>query len=236
MVWLPVIFVGFVIAATAFYSLAFQRVYASEHPAIEASRWINDNVPAGTIIVSDNHWDEFIPDLYSYRVWQYPVYEADTVEKIDTLVANLAVAEYLVFYSNRPYSSVSRDPGRFPLSSKYYQQLFGENLGYELDRTFTSYPGLAGVEFRDEPLGRAGLPLPEILNSRDSAPVSFNLGRCCPAGLPERHGRRTRHSDSCRSRARNCPGHQTPEAVRRWPCMLAQRSCRGRIRRHAHGN
>ncbi len=174
--WLPVGFAGLVLAATVFYALAFERVYANEHPAVEASRWINDNVPAGTAIVSDNHWDEFVPNLYSYRVWQFPLYEADTPQKMDNLAARLSDSDYLVFYSNRPYTSAVRDPARFPFSSAYYQKLFRGELGYSLERTFTSYPGLAGLEFRDEPLGRAGLTGLSPMAPEDRAPISFNLG------------------------------------------------------------
>jgi len=176
LVWLPVGLVVVVLAATAFYALAFQRVYANDHPAVEASQWIKDNVPSGAAIVSDNHWDEFVPDLYQYKVWQFPLYEADTPDKMDVLASHLAESAFIVFYSNRPYSSAARDPERFPLSSAYYQRLFGGDLGYRLERTFTSYPGLAGVEFRDEPLGRAGLPVPESAFPAKTAPVSFNLG------------------------------------------------------------
>ena len=174
--WIMVGLVVVVLASTAFYALAFERVYAKDHPAVTASQWIKDNVPSGTPIVSDNHWDEFIPDLYRYSVWQFPVYEADTPEKMNTLASRLSASEYLLFYSNRPYSSVARDPDRFPLSVSYYQQLFAGELGYRLDRTFTSYPELAGVAFRDDPFGRAGLTRPEPLVSNKAAPVSLNLG------------------------------------------------------------
>ena len=79
--WAPVVLILAVVGATAFYSLAFQRVYAQQHPAVRASLWINQNVPFGMAIVSDNHWDEHLPDLYGYRVWQYPVYEGETLAK-----------------------------------------------------------------------------------------------------------------------------------------------------------
>ena len=61
-----------VIASTAFYSLALQRTYANDHPALEASRWVLNSVPRGTSIVMDNHWDEWLPGLYSYDIWQFP--------------------------------------------------------------------------------------------------------------------------------------------------------------------
>ena len=174
--WLTVGLVVVVLGATAFYALAFERVYAKDHPAVTASQWIKDNVPAGTSMVSDNHWDEFVPDLYRYSLWQFPVYDADTPEKMDTLASRLSDSEYVIFYSNRPYSSVARAPDRYPLSFSYYQRLFAGELGYRLDRTFTSYPELAGIAFRDDPIGRAGLPKPEPLVPEESAPLSLNLG------------------------------------------------------------
>ena len=168
--------VVFVVGATAFYALAFQKVYAEDHPAVTASEWINANVPRGTAIVSDNHWDEFVPNLYSYAVWQFPVYEPDTIQKMDTLAKELASSEYLVFYSSRPYASAARAPDRFPFSNNYYQRLFAGDLGYDLDRAFASYPELLGVSFRDDAIGRAGLEQPEPLVSGRNSTVVLNLG------------------------------------------------------------
>ncbi|MCL0053910.1 glycosyltransferase family 39 protein, partial [Dehalococcoidia bacterium] len=97
--FLPGIAVGVIVVvmgATAFYALAFQKVYAEDHPAVTASEWINENIPRGTAIVSDNHWDEYVPNLYPYDVWQFPVYDADTLEKMSTLAEKLASSEYVV--------------------------------------------------------------------------------------------------------------------------------------------
>ncbi|PKB80764.1 MAG: hypothetical protein BZY88_07915 [SAR202 cluster bacterium Io17-Chloro-G9] len=176
MKWLPVGLVVVVTGSAAFYALAFQRVYAGDHPAIAASEWINEQVPKGTAIVSDNHWDEFIPELYQYSVWQFPVYDPDSPQKMSTLAGHLAGAEYLVFYSNRPYGSVARVPERYPLSASYYRQLFGGMLGYRLERSFTSFPELLGVSFQDDPFGRAGLPSPLPIVPEETAFLTLNLG------------------------------------------------------------
>ena len=145
------------VAATAFYALAFEAVYARDHPAVQASDWINANVPRNTTIVTDNHWDEGIPDIYGYQVRQIPIYDLDTPRKMDSIAGDLAQGEYLVFYSNRTYGSVARLPERYPLSSRYYQLLFSERLGYELERAFTSYPEFLGVAFVDDTFSRAGV-------------------------------------------------------------------------------
>ena len=165
-----------VAGSTAFYSLAFQRVYANDHPGLEASRWVLTEVPRGTSIVMDNHWDEWLPGLYSYDIWQFPLYEPDTEEKMRTLSGRLANSEYLIFYSQRPYASAAQDPERFPYSNNYYRLLFSGELGYRLHREFTNYPSLGGVVFRDDALARAGLnsPKPEI-PSQD-ANFTFDFG------------------------------------------------------------
>ncbi len=174
--WLPMGLVAVVVGATAFYALAFEKVYVRDHPAVTASNWIKANVDPGTSILSDNHWDEFIPDLYRYRVWQFPVYDPDNAQKMTTLAQHLASSEYLVFYSGRPYGSVARAPERFPLSGSYYRQLLAGGLGYRLERAFTSYPNLAGVAFRDDPFGRAGLPRPEPRVPGQTSAVTLDLG------------------------------------------------------------
>ena len=166
----------FVVLSTAFYSIAFQRVYANEHPALQASRWVLTDVPRGASIVMDNHWDEWLPGLYSYDTWQYPVYEPDTRTKMRTMARKLAGSDYLMFYSHRPYASAARDPERFPYSNNYYRLLFSGELGYRLHREFTSYPSLGGVAFRDDALQRAGLtdPVPEI--PAEDARFTLDLG------------------------------------------------------------
>ena len=153
---------AFVAIATIFYSLAFQRVYASEHPALQASRWILTSVPHGASIVMDNHWDEWLPGLYAYDTWQFPLYEPDTETKMRRLSSRLANSDYLAFYSHRPYTSAARDPERFPFSNNYYRLLFSGKLGYTLHREFTSYPSLGRVVFRDDALTTAGLNNPPL--------------------------------------------------------------------------
>ncbi len=167
---------AFVVVATAFYALAFEGVYARSHPAIQASDWINENVPRNSVIVTDNHWDEGIPNIYNYQVRQIPIYEGDTYGKMDTIADHLSGGDYLIFYSNRTYGSVARLPERYPLSSRYYNLLFSGELGYRMERAFTSYPELLGVAFVDDTFTRAQVPEPESLKGLSPAPVSLNLG------------------------------------------------------------
>ena len=171
-----VVVMAFVVAATAFYAISFERVYASPHTAVQASRWINENVPTDSIIITDNHWDEGLRDIYRYEVRQIRIYERDTLAKMDTIATDLAQGDYLVFYSNRTYGSVARLPERYPLSSRYYKLLFSGELGYKPEMVFTSYPELFGVSFVDDTFGRAKIPEPESLKKFRPGSLSLNLG------------------------------------------------------------
>ncbi len=165
-----------VVATTAFYALAFESIYSRPHTAVQASEWINDNVPRGSAILTDNHWDEPLRNLGRYDVEQIVSYEPDNVDKMEVLARQLASSDYLAFYSSRTYGSIARVPERYPLTSNYYRQLFSGNLGYHLERSFTSYPQLLGVAFVDDTYGRPGLPEPEALVEEEHAPVSLDLG------------------------------------------------------------
>ena len=171
-----VAFVALVVLTTAFYSLAFQRVYARPHPAVTASDWINENIPVGRKIISDNHWDEFVPRLHRYDLWQFEAYQPDGTAKMSDLAARLAASDYLIFYSQRPFVSVGRASERFPLSANYYRQLFSGDLGYRLERTFTSYPALLGVTFQDSPYAHAGLEPPAPHKGQSPPTIGLGLG------------------------------------------------------------
>jgi 4-amino-4-deoxy-L-arabinose transferase-like glycosyltransferase len=67
-----------VVAATAFYALAYETVYSRPHPGHAMSRWIGQNVPPGAAIIVE-HWDERPPGLDGrYRLLELPMYDADT--------------------------------------------------------------------------------------------------------------------------------------------------------------
>ena len=102
------------------------------------------------------HWEEGIPDLGQYEVPRLPVYETDTPHKLDGLAADLARADYILFYSNRLYGTITRLPERYPVTSAYYRLLFGGELGYQLANVETAYPNLAGVTLVDGHLRKAG--------------------------------------------------------------------------------
>ena len=166
----------FVLAATGVYAFAFVGIYAKDHPGIQASKWINENAEPGSVLLTDNHWDEGFPDIGRFTVAQLPMYEGDTLTKVERVSNQLAAGDYIMAYSNRPWGSIARLPERYPYSSNYYRALFSGELGYELVQGFTRYPELAGISFVHDPFSRAGLPAPESIPGVQGTALAFDLG------------------------------------------------------------
>ena len=162
-----------VVVVTALYALAYMGIYQVPHTAIRSSEWLNQNATADSVILME-HWEEGIPNLGQYEVPRLPVYETDTPHKLDGLAAELARADYILFYSNRLYGTITRLPERYPVTSAYYRLLFGGELGYQLANVETAYPNLAGVTLVDDTYGRPGLPKPK---GQELPPgLNINLG------------------------------------------------------------
>lgn len=98
------------------------------------------------------------------------LYWPDDAAKLQRIKETLNASDYIFISSNRQWGTISRVPERYPLSTFYYRQLMGcpENLdvvscynlaepgmytgqlGFELVKTFTSYPTLFGKTFNDQ--------------------------------------------------------------------------------------
>ena len=155
-----------VVVCTAFWGTAMFSIYLRPHTRIAASRWIFENVPAGTTVANE-HWDWGLPlridghDPFGgeYRGLEMQHYDEDTEEKRSRLYEWLDQADYIFLASNRLYASISRLPARYPLTTEYYRALFAGELGFELQAEFTSYPSFGPLQFPDQespyPLGGA---------------------------------------------------------------------------------
>ncbi len=159
--WLAPILALVVLASTAFWAVAFVNgVYGHEHTWVTASKWIYDNVPDGSVLAGE-HWDDTLPkDLqtppgafrgaHNYRVTDIPNYEEDTPAKFETLKQMLGEADYVALATNRLYKSIPRLPERYPMTTKYYELLFSDQLGFEKVAEFASRPRLGPWEFVDD--------------------------------------------------------------------------------------
>ncbi len=153
----PALVTAVVLGGTLLYALAFTSIYTRPHSRVAASRWIYEHVPRGAVLANE-HWDDSLPlrvdGKDGYHDWYTGVtmnnYDVDSPEKRDQMVANLTQADYVILSSNRLYDSIPRLPSRYPMTIRYYNLLFAEQLGFEKVAVFTSYPELFGIKLPDQ--------------------------------------------------------------------------------------
>jgi hypothetical protein len=162
--WLALLLV--VVASTVFYALAFLNVYRQPHPWLQATSWLCEHAPAGSTVLTE-YWDDPLPLGGAVEFGGCPLpytfatvdfHTLDTERRLGELLDALESSDFVVLSSQRLYGSLLRSPQYFPLATRYYQQLFGGHLGFELVAAPAVYPQWAGLTLLDDP--RAGLPLP----------------------------------------------------------------------------
>ena len=124
-------------------------VLGQEHTRIEASKWIEANIPAGSSLTSEA-WDDALPlplpgiDTQAYRNVQLELVDTDSEVKISTLADRLPSVDYVVESSNRISDSVTRMPARFPSTIRFFEGLDSGALGFQRVATFERRIGVFG--------------------------------------------------------------------------------------------
>ena len=163
-----------VIFSTITFGLAFQNIYATPHPGVAASNWINENVPRNSSLLKE-HWEESLPDLEKYHVSELPIYDPDTLPKLNKMAESLSEADYLIIFSNRLYGTVTRIPERYPLMTGYYNALFSGDLGFKPVHIESSHMSFANIKIYEDSFSRPNLPsVDEAIFSEDG--ISINGG------------------------------------------------------------
>ncbi len=131
------------------WPVSFLRIYTRPHSRVSASEWIYTNIPPGSH-VSYEHWDDPLPlnlpdypASNNYPGVELPMFGDDSPEKWKDLEKKLDTVDYLVLSSNRVYGSTGSVPERYPLTAKFYDQLFSGKLAFKKVAEFTSRPGLS---------------------------------------------------------------------------------------------
>jgi hypothetical protein len=151
----------FFIIIVGAYPLSFLSIYNHPNTRIQASDWINKNIPAGTSLAVE-HWDDALPvyGMEKYLQLTLPLYEPDTNQKWEQIDATLRNTQYIIIASNRLYTPLQKlttckklPPDRcYPHTAMYYQKLFKNEMGFKKVAEFTDYPKipLINLELKDD--------------------------------------------------------------------------------------
>ncbi|MFQ5942184.1 MAG: DUF2298 domain-containing protein [Anaerolineales bacterium] len=132
---------AFVVLASLAYAAAFTTNYARPFTRYEASSWIYQNIPQGSVLITESSWDDALPlriegrdgfaNLYTgvnqelYWNDDQDEEENGVPDKLERIVSTLSEGDYLIITSSRQYGSVGRLPQRWPITVAYYRALFG---------------------------------------------------------------------------------------------------------------
>lgn len=146
LLWSLIVFLSLTV-----WPLMFVSIYINTHSRIQASEWIYQNIPADSMILVE-HWDDALPVALAnypqqYELYQLPVFAIDDEQKWIDMQVNLAKADYYILSSNRAWGSILRVPDKYPVMSKFYQDLLANKTAYQLIAKFTSYPNLEYLGF-----------------------------------------------------------------------------------------
>jgi hypothetical protein len=77
------------------------------------------------------------------------LYGDDTLAKAQQLAKALVSVDVITMPTDRLDKSIPRLPLRYPLTIRYYQLLFGGQLGFHLKAQFENHPHLLGITLDD---------------------------------------------------------------------------------------
>lgn len=139
------------------YPFAFISIYKNPNTRIQASDWINKNIPYGSSLAVE-HWDDALPvyGMQNYRQITLPLYEQDTPAKWQAINENLKNADYIIIASKRLYVPLQKltDCKKlpafrcYPLTSKYYKDLFSGRLGFVKVAEFVEHPTIPFINYK----------------------------------------------------------------------------------------
>lgn len=103
---------------------------------VQATDWINQNIPADTYVLSESGNVVDIP-LYDSKIniHNFDFYILDNDDSIDNLMSLVDKSKYIFVPSRRVFKN--QNNSSFPLSQEYYHQLFSGNLGFKLIKNFS---------------------------------------------------------------------------------------------------
>ncbi|MCX7956208.1 MAG: hypothetical protein N2593_03865, partial [Patescibacteria group bacterium] len=113
------------------WPLLFSTIYFRKNTRVEASEWIYQSLPDKSVILGE-HWDDPLP-LYvsnplnkTFQVELLPIFDPDKSEKWQKMKELLEKTDYYILSSNRGWGSIPTVPERYPVMSKFYDNLFKE--------------------------------------------------------------------------------------------------------------
>jgi 4-amino-4-deoxy-L-arabinose transferase-like glycosyltransferase len=166
-----------VLTSTLVWATAYMNVFRRPDSRLEASRWIMQNVPAGSkVLIEPSHntppTGSYLTDVdfHSNYVLFYPqtekkdyyhLYALDTYRSLynrgvddefrrNYIQSRLALADWIVMDDTFLQQYQHLPEPDHAVVKQYYRDLFAGKLGFKLVKTFKVYPSLLGLDINDD--------------------------------------------------------------------------------------
>lgn len=129
--------------ALIFPGIAYLSVYRNEDVRVTASRWIYNNIPAGSRIISEGGNVVDLPlQNANYTNISFDFYSLDqNPASFNQLIGFLSSSDYVIIPSRRVFAN--HDKKNYPLVNEYYENLTGGKYGFKKIKEFSSYPKIS---------------------------------------------------------------------------------------------
>jgi len=139
--------------------LLFSNIYFRPDVRFVASKWIYQNIPSGSYVLSETanvvdipiyhpNYQSLITN-YSLNPVSFNFYDLDENPKVfQKLLDELVKSDYIFIPSRRIFANHLRIPEKYPLIAKYYQLLFSEKLGFKEIKTINPSPKFSIFNFQ----------------------------------------------------------------------------------------
>ena len=155
---LGVAMAGLVLGYTAFYGLAFARIYTIEDSRIQAGRWLarhavgskigieRGGFSLNAVIRATGNEKSF---LGLAKIYAASAYMTCSLRR-EYLLQRMGRFDYIAVADINRYRQFTAVPELFPALSDFYRQLVDGNLGFAPVQRFKNYAQLLGVRFVDD--------------------------------------------------------------------------------------
>ena len=157
--WIARAALGLLVLHAIIYGLAFTRIYTVEDSRLQAGRWMEQNVPAGskvglegggfsmTAMVSGEEYGSV--RLNITRVFYAAPYMLCRTQA-EWLGERLAHMDYFVNIDINRAAQFTAVPDLFPAVADFYRQMQDDRLGFRRIQRFKNYPDFLGITFDDD--------------------------------------------------------------------------------------
>jgi len=126
------------------WAVSFLSIYSRPNSRIEASNWFYKNVPDQSVITNET-WDDPLPFGQSSKDYTGLMldifYGDDDPKKWPSINSKLDQAAYMIMSSNRLWGSIPKVSKQFPITEKYYRDIFENKTVWKRAVRVVSYPG-----------------------------------------------------------------------------------------------